>query len=31
MMKTNGRTWAPTLTLAKLFEEQNQFFDALAA
>lgn len=30
-MKTNGRTWAPTMTLAKLFEEQNQFFDALAA
>ncbi len=27
----NGRTWQPTLTLAKLFEEQNQFFDALAA
>ncbi len=22
--------WKPTLTLAKLFEEQNQFFDALA-
>jgi hypothetical protein len=30
-MKSTGRTWAPTLTLAKLFEEQNQFFDALAA
>jgi len=30
MMKTNGRSWQPTLTLAKLFEEQNQFFDALA-
>lgn len=30
-MKTTGRTWAPTITLAKLFEEQNQFFDALAA
>jgi hypothetical protein len=30
-MKTNGRSWAPTLTLAKLFEEQSQFFDALAA
>jgi len=30
-MKTNGRSWQPTLTLAKLFEEQNQFFDALAA
>jgi hypothetical protein len=27
----NGRSWQPTLTLAKLFEEQNQFFDALAA
>ena len=23
--------WKPTLTLAKLFEEQNQFYDALAA
>nr|MDK2851437.1 hypothetical protein [Candidatus Cloacimonadota bacterium] len=22
--------WTPTITLAKLFEEQNQFFDALA-
>lgn len=30
-MKTNGRNWQPTLTLAKLFEEQNQFYDALAA
>ena len=30
-MKTNGRGWQPTLTLAKLYEEQNQFFDALAA
>ena len=32
-MKTspNGRNWQPTLTLARLFEEQNQFFDALAA
>ncbi len=30
-MKTNGRSWAPTLTLARLFEEQSQFFDALAA
>jgi hypothetical protein len=32
-MKTShgGRSWQPTLTLAKLFEEQNQFFDALAA
>jgi hypothetical protein len=30
-MKTNDRNWTPTLTLAKLFEEQNQFFDALAA
>ncbi len=27
----NGRSWSPTITLAKLFEEQNQFFDALAA
>ncbi|MDZ4122251.1 MAG: hypothetical protein U1C33_07500 [Candidatus Cloacimonadaceae bacterium] len=27
----NGRNWNPTVTLAKLFEEQNQFFDALAA
>lgn len=31
MKSSNGRTWQPTLTLAKLFEEQNQFFDALAA
>ena len=30
-MKTSGRHWTPTLTLARLFEEQNQFFDALAA
>jgi hypothetical protein len=30
-MKTSGRHWTPTLTLAKLFEEQSQFFDALAA
>jgi hypothetical protein len=30
-MKTNSSGWAPTITLAKLFEEQNQFFDALAA
>ncbi len=30
-MKSTGRSWAPTITLAKLFEEQNQFFDALAA
>ncbi len=30
-MKPNGRSWTPTLTLAKLFEEQSQFFDALAA
>ena len=30
-MKTNERSWQPTLTLAKLFEEQNQFYDALAA
>jgi len=30
-MKTNGPSWQPTLTLAKLFEEQNQFYDALAA
>lgn len=30
-MKVNGRSWQPTLTLAKLFEEQNQFYDALAA
>lgn len=31
MKSDAGRqTWKPTLTLAKLFEEQNQFFDALA-
>ena len=30
-MKFSGRSWQPTITLAKLFEEQNQFFDALAA
>lgn len=30
-MKSTGRSWAPTITLAKLFEEQNQFFEALAA
>ncbi|HCM16048.1 MAG TPA: hypothetical protein DHW79_08935, partial [Candidatus Cloacimonas sp.] len=29
-MKTIGSGWTPTVTLAKLFEEQNQFFDALA-
>lgn len=28
---TNNRSWVPTLTLAKLFEEQNQFYDALSA
>lgn len=28
---TTNQTWKPTLTLAKLFEEQNQFYDALAA
>ena len=27
----NGRNWNPTITLAKLFEDQYQFFDALAA
>ena len=27
----NNQNWKPTLTLAKLFEEQNQFYDALAA
>lgn len=27
----NGRSWSPTSTLARLFEEQSQFFDALAA
>jgi len=31
MMKNQGTSWNPTVTLAKLFEEQNQFFDALAA
>lgn len=30
-MKTNSRSWQPTLTLARLFEEQNQFYNALAA
>lgn len=30
-MKISGTSWTPTVTLAKLFEEQNQFFDALAA
>jgi len=30
-MKNNGSSWQPTITLAKLFEEQNQFYDALAA
>lgn len=25
-----NQNWKPTLTLAKLFEEQNQFYDALA-
>jgi len=32
-MKTGSdkQNWLPTLTLAKLFEEQNQFLDALAA
>jgi hypothetical protein len=29
-MKLPGQGWTPTVTLAKLFEEQNQFFDALA-
>lgn len=29
-MKIPGTNWNPTVTLAKLFEEQNQFFDALA-
>ncbi len=28
---TTNQSWKPTLTLAKLFEEQNQFYDALAA
>lgn len=26
----SNQNWKPTLTLAKLFEEQNQFYDALA-
>jgi len=30
-MKSNQPGWTPTVTLAKLFEEQDQFFDALAA
>ena len=30
-MKTNDQSWKPTLILAKLFEEQNQFYEALAA
>jgi len=30
-MKNNASSWQPTITLAKLFEEQNQFYDALAA
>ena len=30
-MKPNQSGWTPTVTLAKLFEEQDQFFDALAA
>ena len=32
-MKTGSdkQEWLPTITLAKLFEEQNQFLDALAA
>ena len=29
-MKTNNSSWTPTLTLAKLFEEQKQFYEALA-
>ncbi len=29
-MKTNNPSWTPTLTLAKLFEEQKQFYEALA-
>ena len=29
-MKIPVTNWNPTVTLAKLFEEQNQFFDALA-
>jgi hypothetical protein len=27
---TTGPGWKPTLTLARLFEQQNQFYDALA-
>jgi len=27
---TTNQTWKPTLTMAKLYEEQNQFYDALA-
>ena len=30
-MKTTSHSWQPTLTLARLFEEQDQFYDALAA
>lgn len=30
-MKSNDHSWKPTLTMAKLFEEQNQFYEALAA
>lgn len=30
-MKTNKRSWMPTPTLASLYEEQDQFYDALAA
>lgn len=30
-MKSTKTVWAPTPTLASLFEEQNQFYDALAA
>lgn len=29
-MKISRRAWTPTMTLAGLFEEQHQFFDALA-
>ncbi|MDD3632558.1 MAG: hypothetical protein PHY63_03805 [Candidatus Cloacimonetes bacterium] len=29
-MKNNNTSWRPTLTLAKLFEEQQQFYEALA-
>lgn len=28
--ETDNPTWKPTMTLARLFEEQNQFYDALA-